>query len=133
MTANESPGGVGTVLGVGIDLVEVGRIRTTLGRTAGFASRVYTEGERRRADKARDPAERYAVRWAAKEAVLKALGVGLAVPMRSIEVVLDERQAPSVRLHDRAAELAKQRGISGWHLSLTHTATTAGAVAVAFG
>ncbi|HLT70690.1 MAG TPA: hypothetical protein VKZ72_11020, partial [Acidimicrobiales bacterium] len=64
----------------------------------------------------------------------KALGVGLgACRLRDIEVVRAEDGAPSVALHGRAAELARARGATAWHLSLTHTRTMAEAVVVAIG
>jgi holo-[acyl-carrier protein] synthase len=125
---------MGPVMGIGMDLVEVDRMRTAVGRTPGFVGRVFTAAEADWAAEARDPAERLAARFAAKEAVLKALGVGLgAAPLRSIEVVRASSGQPSVVLHDQARELASQHGVYGWHLSLTHTSVTAGAVAVALG
>ena len=123
-----------SVVGVGTDLVDVERIRRAVARTAGFVGRVYTEAEQARAEAARDPAERYAVRWAAKEAVLKALGVGLgAAPLTEIEVVRDDGGAPAIVLHGAAARLADERGIGGWLVSLTHTATVAHAVVLGVG
>jgi holo-[acyl-carrier protein] synthase len=123
---------VSEIVGVGVDLCEVDRIRTTLERTPGFADRVYTEGERRYCRRARDPAERYAARFAAKEAVLKALGAGLgACPLRTIEVVRARSGAPSLVLHGAGADLAAERGVTGWHISLTHTGGLAQALVVA--
>ena len=126
-------GGVGGgVVGVGVDLCEVDRMRRTLARTPGFADRVYTEAEQEYCRRRRDPAERFAVRFAAKEAVLKALGAGVgSCPLRDIEVVRAPSGAPSLVLHGRAATLAADRGVTAWHLSLTHTATMAEAVAIA--
>ena len=120
------------VVGVGVDLVDVERIRRAVARTPGFVDRVFTGAEQARAEAARDPAERYAVRWAAKEAVLKALGVGLgAVPLTDVEVVRHEGGAPSIALHGSAADLAAEQGIAGWLVSLTHTAALAQAVVLA--
>ena len=65
------------MIGIGTDLVELDRFRTTLERTPGIKTRTFTEGEQQYADARNDPTERYAVRWAAKEAVMKAMGVGL--------------------------------------------------------
>jgi holo-[acyl-carrier protein] synthase len=122
------------VVGVGVDLVEVDRMRRTVARTPGFVDRVFTAGERDWCRRVPDPAERFAARFAAKEAVLKALGVGLgACRLCDIEVVRGGDGAPSVALHGRAAELARERGATGWHLSLTHTRTMAEAVVIATG
>jgi holo-[acyl-carrier protein] synthase len=122
------------VVGIGMDLVDVERMRTAVDRTPGFVDRVFTPAEADWAAAARDPAERLAARFAAKEAVLKALGAGLgSAPLRCIEVVRAPSGQPSVVLHDQARDLARQRGVHGWHLSLTHTAGTAGAVVVALG
>lgn len=119
-------------MGVGLDLCEVERMARTLARTPSFAARVFTEGERAVCGRRRNAAEGYAARFAAKEAVLKALGAGLgSCPLRDIEVVRADSGAPEVALHGKAADLAAAAGVARWHLSLTHTAATAAAVAVA--
>ena len=120
------------VIGIGTDLVELDRFRITLERTPGIRTRTFTEGERAYADTKNDPTERYAVRWAAKEAVMKAMGVGLGeVSMSDIEIVRAESGAPSVLLHDTAASMAESLGITEWKLTLTHTESFAQAIAVA--
>jgi holo-[acyl-carrier protein] synthase len=123
----------GVVVGVGVDLCEVGRMAEVLARTPSFAARVFTEAERGYCDRRRrNPAERYAARFAAKEAVLKAMGLGIgACGLREIEVVRAASGAPSVALHGRAVVLAAERGITGWHLTLSHTDTVAIAQATA--
>jgi holo-[acyl-carrier protein] synthase len=123
-----------TVLGVGVDLCEVDRLRRTLARTPGFATRVYTDAERAHCNRRRDPTEGLAARFAAKEAVLKAMGRGIgACAFRDIEVVRASTGAPSIVLHDSAARLAADHGVTAWKLSLTHTATIAEAVVIALG
>jgi phosphopantetheine--protein transferase-like protein len=123
---------VTAVLGVGIDLCEVDRMRRVLARTPGFADRVFTEDEQAYCRRRRDPVERFAARFAAKEAVLKAMGVGLgACAFREIEVVRADSGAPSLALHGAAADLAAARGIGRWHVSLTHTSTLAEALVIA--
>ena len=118
--------------GIGIDAVEVGRFRTVLARTPGVARRLFTEAERAYGARKRDPAERLAARFAAKEAVMKALGVGLgAFSFQDVEVVRASSGQPMVELRGRAAALARERGVTGWHLSLTHTHRVAEAVVVA--
>ena len=120
------------VVGVGVDLVGIDRIRAVLARRPRFAQERFTAGERAWCEQRRDPAERYAARFAAKEAVMKALGVGLgACELAEIEVVRQESGAPDLVLHGRAASLAEERGVTAWHLSLTHTDTAAHAIAIA--
>ena len=123
----------GPVVGVGIDLVDIDRIRDLLARRPRFADH-FTPAERAWCDRRRDPAERYAARFAAKEAVLKALGVGLgAARLVDLEVVRAATGAPGLVLHGAAAELAGQRGVTGWHVSLSHSRSLATAVVVAVG
>jgi holo-[acyl-carrier protein] synthase len=120
------------VVGVGIDLVDVDRFRVSLQRTPSMRTRMFTDAERAYAETATDPTERYAARFAAKEAVMKALGVGLgAFGFHDVEVLRDEGGRPSLRIAGAAEVLAVERGVGAWQLSLTHTATSAGAVVVA--
>jgi len=122
----------GGVIGIGTDIVELIRFREALERTPGIKTRTFTEGEREYADRRHDPTERYAVRWAAKEAVMKAMGVGLGeVAMIDIEIVRAENGAPSVLLHDSALARSNELGIVDWKITLTHTETIAQAIAVA--
>jgi holo-[acyl-carrier protein] synthase len=122
------------IVGIGVDEVEVDRMAATLARTPSVAHRLFTDGERAYATAA-EPAmavQRFAVRFAAKEAVLKALGEGLgACPFRAIEVVRADGGAPSIVLHGAAADLASARGARRLHLSLSHTAVRATAFVVA--
>lgn len=122
------------VVGVGTDLVDVDRFRRVLERTPSVTERLFTEGERSYAFEARDPAARLAVRFAAKEAAMKALGVGLGeVRFREIEVRRASSGEPSLRLSGSALERAEGRGVRRWELSLTHTDHLAQAVALALG
>jgi len=123
---------VSGVIGVGIDLVDVERFRASLARTPSMRTRMFTDGERAYAESAADPAERYAARFAAKEAVMKALGVGLgAFGFHDVEVLRHEGGRPALRVVGAAELLAVERGVQAWQVSLTHTATSAGAVVVA--
>jgi holo-[acyl-carrier protein] synthase len=120
------------MIGIGVDLCEVDRMRAALERTPTLRDRVFTDGEQAYCDQRRDPTERYAARFAAKEAVLKAMGLGLgACGWREIEVARAESGAPSVLLLGRARELAAVRGIRSWQLTMTHTHRLAVAIAVA--
>jgi holo-[acyl-carrier protein] synthase len=120
------------MIGIGVDLCEVDRMRTALERTPTLRDRLFTEAEQAYCDRRTDPTERYAARFAAKEAVLKAMGLGVgACKWREIEVVRADSGAPSVLLHGGARHLAADRGIKGWRLTLTHTHRVAEAIAVA--
>ncbi|MCU1369728.1 MAG: Holo-[acyl-carrier protein] synthase [Ilumatobacteraceae bacterium] len=120
------------MIGIGVDLVEVDRMRTVLARTPTMVEKLFTPGERAYAEAAHDPTERYAARFAAKEAVLKALGVGLgAADWHDIEVVRSDRGAPGLVVTGRALALADAAGVSRWLLTLTHTESMAEAIAVA--
>jgi len=123
------------IVGLGTDLVEVARFRLALDRQGErIAVRLFSDDERSYAGKQKDPAKSLAARFGAKEAVMKAMGVGLwKFKLRDVEVVRAKSGAPSVALHGRAAEMAAERGITAWQLSLTHTNTTAMAVAIALG
>jgi len=120
------------VIGIGNDLVDIDRFRRALERTPKLRERLFTEAERSYADARADPTERYAVRFAAKEAVMKALGVGLGeIQLRDIEVQRAESGAPQIVLHGTAAELAESRGVRRWLVTLSHSETVAQAIVVA--
>jgi holo-[acyl-carrier protein] synthase len=120
------------VIGVGVDAVEVDRFRRVLARSPRLAQRLFTDGELAYAARRRDPAQPLAARFAAKEAVLKALGGGRgSARFAEIEVTRATSGAPALRLAGRAAALAAERGVARWHLSLTHTDVAAVAVALA--
>jgi holo-[acyl-carrier protein] synthase len=123
----------GEVVGVGIDAVDVERFRNVLERRSGFAGRVFTDAERAEAAARHDPVPGLAARFAAKEAVMKSLSVGLgAFDFADVEVVRGEGGAPALTVTGRAAALAEERAVGGWHISLTHTASVAMAIAVAY-
>ncbi|MCW2606472.1 MAG: ACPS-type phosphopantetheinyl transferase [Frankiales bacterium] len=115
------------IVGVGIDVVEVARLARALERTPRLADRLFTEAEQGR------PVESLAARFAAKEAVAKALGAPGGLRWRDAEVVALESGRPVLRLHGGVAEEASAQGISAWHLSLSHDGGLATAVVVAEG
>jgi holo-[acyl-carrier protein] synthase len=122
------------ILGLGTDLVEVGRFRLALERRATLAERLFTDGEREYGLGQHDPAESLAARFAAKEAVMKALGVGLGdFEFRDVEVLRADSGEPSLALTGKARSIADDRGVVTWIISLSHTATTAMAVVIAIG
>jgi holo-[acyl-carrier protein] synthase len=124
----------GPVVGVGIDAVDVERFRGLMARRVHLADRLFTEGEQSYARAAADPVPRMSTRFAAKEAVMKALGVGLgAFPFAEVEVVRVDLDAPTLVLHGTAGALARGVGVARWHISLTHTEHVAMAVVVAAG
>lgn len=123
------------IVGVGTDLVEVARFRLAMERRGDrLVRRLFSDDERAYAARQKDPAKSLSARFGAKEAVMKAMGVGLwRFKLRDVEVVRAKSGAPSVALHGRAADMAAERGIVAWELSLTHTETIALAVAIAIG
>ena len=116
----------------GIDQIEIARVEQGIARLGErFLARLFTPGER--ADCADQPV-RLAARFAAKEAVAKALGTGIGdVGWHDIEIRTGARGRPTLTLHGRAAALASELGLREWDISLTHTADLAAAVAVALG
>ncbi|HMQ53714.1 MAG TPA: holo-ACP synthase [Anaerolineae bacterium] len=107
-------------MNIGVDLIEIERVAHSIARFGDrFLQRVYTPQELAYCN-GRIPS--LAVRWAAKEAVAKALGTGIGdIGWQEIEIVSDARQCPSVRLHGAAAQLAAAQGITGFSISLSHT------------
>lgn len=112
------------IVGTGIDIAEVPRIAQALERFGDrFLRRVYTEGEIRYCDAKVNRVERYAARFAAKEAAMKALGTGWnhGVRWRDIEVNRQPGGRPTILFHGRAAEFASRLGAARVALSLSHT------------
>jgi holo-[acyl-carrier protein] synthase len=122
------------VLGIGNDLCEVERMTRELAREGGgFRDTVFTAAEIACCESAAHPAQRFAARFAAKEAVFKALapsGVG-TLAWQEIEIVTGERGEPLVRLHGATERLAGERGVDTVRVSLAHTPGVAAAFAVA--
>jgi holo-[acyl-carrier protein] synthase len=124
------------IAGLGVDIVEIDRMREALRRHPRIRERLFSEEERAYCDARNKPEIHYAMRFAAKEAVLKALGTGFSgMTFRDVEVVRDERGRPVPRLSGRAAEVAEAAGVVEMHLSLsfTHANAVASAVAITEG
>ena len=115
--------------GIGLDMLEISRMEKLIADRR-FMERVFTDGERDYiAGRGKFSAASAAGIFCAKEAFMKAVGEGLAIPIREIEVCRDERGKPFIRLSGKTGDT--YRGISV-ELSITHTRTTAAAVAVIF-
>lgn len=118
-------------IGLGVDSVDVERFRQVLERRPTLLTKLFTEEERRVADGHVDPAPRLAARFAAKEAAMKALGVGLgAFGFHDVATARLHSGAPTLIVGGGAATLAVEQGVRVWRVSLTHTATTATAVVI---
>jgi holo-[acyl-carrier protein] synthase len=116
------------IVGTGIDIAEVPRVAQAIKRFGQrFLTRVFTEGEIRYCDSKANRIERYAARFAAKEAGMKALGTGWShgVRWRDIEVLRQPGGRPTLAFHGRAGEFASRLGVGNIALSLTHTADEA--------
>lgn len=118
------------MLSVGVDIVEIGRIRRALERWGErFTGRLYTEDE---VAYCRGRVPELAARFAAKEAISKALGTGIVgISWNEMEVLADRRGKPLVRLHGRARARAESLGLAEWAISLSHSDDHAVAFVVA--
>ena len=121
------------IVGSGVDLCEVPRIENAIARHGQrFIERIFTEREIAYAESKANRHERYAARFAAKEAGMKALGTGWhsGVRWRDFEVANLSSGRPTLRFHGKAAEIAEQLGVRSVALSLTHTAAQALAMVI---
>ncbi|MBQ6586001.1 MAG: holo-ACP synthase [Coriobacteriales bacterium] len=124
------------VAGLGVDIVEIDRMERVLQKTPRVKERAFSAAEREYCDSKARPQVHYALRFAAKEAVLKALGTGFRnMRFTDVEVGLDAAGKPYPILHGEAERVAKEAGIVEMHLSLsyTHNVAVANAVAVTQG
>ncbi|MBT6745838.1 MAG: holo-ACP synthase [Flavobacteriales bacterium] len=115
------------ILGIGVDITEVDRIKRSISEGDHFKKRVFTEVEQNYCDSIKNSAESYAARYAAKEAFFKALGTGWRGELKftDLEVVNNELGKPIVHLHNEAQRMAKEMGVKSVHISLSHTKETA--------
>jgi holo-[acyl-carrier protein] synthase len=121
------------IYGIGTDLVKIKRIAEALRRFGErFHNKAFTPGETRYCLAKRDPAPHFAARFAAKEALVKALGIGLrrGVHLRDVEVERGPLGKPVLKLHGQAREICTREGITGVFLSLTHDQDFSAAVVV---
>ncbi len=120
------------MIGIGVDLVDIERFRRSLERTPSMRARLFTAVELAYVAPKIDPVPSLAARFAAREAVMKSLGVGLgAFGFHDVWVERAASGAPWLAFEGRAAELAAAAGVTRWHVSLTHSASTAAAYVIA--
>ena len=120
------------IIGVGVDVVDVERFRRVLERTPTMRQRLFTEAELAHVQPRIDPVPSLAARFAAREALMKALGVGLgSFGFHDASVQVADSGAPSLIITGMATELAAARGTTSIHLSLSHDGPVAVAVVVA--
>jgi holo-[acyl-carrier protein] synthase len=113
------------ITGIGVDVVDLARFERQIERTPGLVPRLFAESERML------PAHSLAARFAAKEALIKALGDSAGVTWQELEIVTDAGGNPEFRLHGAALAALAERGITSVHLSMTHDAGVACAFVVA--
>jgi len=120
------------IRGIGVDAVDIARFRRSLERTPSMQRRLFTDHELAYVAPKADPVPSLAARFASREAVMKAMGLGLGA-FGFHEVWVDRRVSgqPHLNVTGRAAQLATERGITTWHLSITHTDLVAIAYVVA--
>jgi holo-[acyl-carrier protein] synthase len=116
---------------VGVDLIEIERVRRALDRYPSFRERCFTEAERAYCDSRPNPAQHYAARFAGKEAVGKSIGFGVARAFAWRDVEISGRPKPGVHLSGRVATWAERVGAGSLDLSMTHSRELAAAVCVA--
>ncbi|MGH2686823.1 MAG: holo-ACP synthase [Actinomycetota bacterium] len=121
------------IIGIGVDVVEVERVRGILDRRAGFGDRVFTPEEVARCKETADPAPCLAARWAAREAAVKALGGVPGLTWTDIRVEVGEEGRPTLALDGMARERAVAVGADRVLLSLSHERSLAAAFCVAVG
>lgn len=121
------------IVGVGLDVVDIARFAAALDRTPGLAVRLFTPAERVLPDGGARPLLSLAARFAAKEALAKALGVPRGLQWHDAEVVTAERGRPVLAVRGTVAAAVAAAGIGSLHLSLSHETGLAAAVVVAEG
>ena len=112
------------IISIGVDIIEVNRVRETIARTPRFAERVFTDAERAYCEsRGAAAAQHYAARFAAKEAALKALQTGWSggIAWQDVEVTAKDSGAPIILFHNRARELYEATGANIAHISISHT------------
>ena len=119
------------IFGVGTDLIEIDRIRQAIEKNPRFLQKVYTEAEIAYCQRKKNPWQSFAARFAAKEAVSKAMGTGLGrIGLHDIEIVQKPSGQPQVVCHGAAKAFLLEHGLGNVHISLSHSAQFAIATAI---
>jgi holo-[acyl-carrier protein] synthase len=121
------------IIGVGIDVAEIDRFAASMRRTPGMADRLFIEGELLLPSGERRGYASLAARFAAKEAVAKALGAPGGLHWTDAEVYAEDSGQPRLRVRGTVAARAAELGVRAWHVSLSHDAGVASAVVIAEG
>ena len=117
--------------GIGVDMLEIARMERTMRRRPSFLRRVFTEEERAYCDACARPAEHYAARFAAREAVVKALGTGFgSLAPADVEITHDASGAPAYLINEKTRSALQARGAQSAFLSVTHDGDYAMATAI---
>jgi len=120
------------MIGIGMDIVEIKRVKQALVRHPKLEEKIFTQEERDYCRQKANPFPSFAVRFAAKEAVFKAMGVGIgACSLQDVFILTEPGGAPRVRLKGSAVKLAAARGITEFKVTLTHTKEYAAATVIA--
>jgi holo-[acyl-carrier protein] synthase len=125
------------IFGIGTDIIEVSRVKKAIQKSSSFLQKVFTRGEINYCNSKKNPDLIYisfAQRFAAKEAILKALGVGVlgGISLNEVEIVNNSRGKPTVIMHGRAQQFLREKNISGIELSLSGVKEFAAAFAISF-
>ncbi|MEV8530303.1 holo-ACP synthase [Streptomyces sp. NPDC051211] len=121
------------IIGVGIDVAEIDRFEAALERTPGMARRLFVDTELMLPSGERRGIASLAARFAAKEALAKALGAPAGLLWTDAEVYVEDSGRPRLRVHGTVAARAEELGVATWHISLSHDAGVASAVVIAEG
>ncbi|MFF5445995.1 holo-ACP synthase [Streptomyces sp. NPDC012888] len=121
------------IIGVGIDVAEIDRFEAALERTPGMAQRLFVDAELTLPSGERRGIASLAARFAAKEALAKALGAPPGLLWTDAEVYVEDSGQPRLRVSGSVARKAEELGVASWHISLSHDAGVASAVVIAEG
>ncbi len=124
---------VGVIIGIGVDVCPVERFAASLARTPGLRDRLFTPAEQRTPSGGERSSESLAARFAAKEALAKALGAPGDLRWHDAEVVVGERGRPHLEVRGTVAQRAAELGVTSWHVSLSHDGGIASAMVIAEG